>query len=162
MATHQPARPATTIVFGLGAAVCGLYFTLVGLDLVPPPGAQHAPGWIVVVAGLAFLCGGIGVMVQGFGRADEHGTLPPDTPRWVTALQHLVALAIVFCLATVGTWVALFGEADQFTMSTSLTGQTRPPPTVARVAFGIGAGITWLFFVALVKRCMRVLLSRSA
>ena len=90
----QPARPATSIVFGLGAAVCGLYFTLVGLNLLLPPGAQHAPGWIVVAAGLAFLLGGIGVMVQGFGRADAHGMLPPDAPRWITALQHLVALAI--------------------------------------------------------------------
>src|SRR5262245_48399078 len=161
MATQQPARPATKVVFGLGAAACGLYFTLVGLDLLPPPGAQHAPGWIVVAAGLAFLCGGIGVMVQGFGRSDEHGTLPPDTPRWLTALQHLVALAIVFCLATVGIWVALFGEADQFTMSSPL-GETRAPPTMARIAFGIGAAVTWLFFVALGRRCLRRLSSRSA
>src|SRR5262249_39576378 len=72
------------------------------------PGGQHAPGWIVVAAGLAFLCGGGGVMVQGFGRADEHGTLLPTPPRWITALQHLMAMAIVLCLAAVGSWVALF------------------------------------------------------
>jgi hypothetical protein len=138
MATHQPARPATTVLFGLGAAACGLYFTLVGLNLLPPPGDQHAPGWIVVAAGLAFLCGGIGVIVQGFGRADEHGTLPPDAPRWITVLQHLVALAIVFCLAAIGTWVAIAGEADQFTMSSPLSGEARAAPMPARVAFGIG------------------------
>ena len=156
MPAQQPARPASTIVFGHGAAVCGLYFTMVGLDLLPPPGAQHAPGWVVVAAGLAFMLGGIGVMVQGFGRADERGTLPPDTPRWITAVQHLVALAIVFCLAAIGTWVALFGEADQFTMSGPLTGETRPPPTIARIAFGVGAGITWLFFVAMARRIVRL------
>ena len=71
MPAQQPARPVTKVVFGVGAAVCGVYFTLVGLGLLPPPGTRHAPGWIVVAAGLAFLFGGIGVMVQGFGRADQ-------------------------------------------------------------------------------------------
>ena len=133
-----------------------------GFNLLPPPGAQHAPGWIVVAAGLAFLCGGIGVMVQGFGRADAHGTLPPDAPRWITALQHLAALAVVFCLAAIGTWVALFGEADQFTMSSPLAGETRAPPTPTRIAFGIGAAMTWLFFVALAKRTTRLLNGRPS
>jgi hypothetical protein len=159
MPAQQPARPATTIALGLGAAVCGLYLTLAGRNVLPAPGAQHAPGWIVAAAGLAFLCGGIGVMVQGLGRADAHGTLPPGTPRWIVVLQHLVALAVVFCLAAVGTWVALAGEADQFTMSSPLSGETRAAPTIARVAFGIGAAITWLFFVALVKRTVRLLRS---
>src|SRR5262249_32771966 len=140
MSTQQTRPPATTIAFGLGAVVCGLYFTAVGFDLLPPPGAQHAPGWIVVAAGIAFLFRGTGVMVQGFGRADERGTLPSGTPRWITALQHLVALSIVFCLAAIGTWVALAGDADQFTMSSPLSGETPAPPTIARIAFGIGAG----------------------
>jgi hypothetical protein len=100
--------------------------------------------------------------VQGFGRADEHGMLPPGTPRWLMVLQHLVALAVVFCLAAIGTWVALYGEADQSTMSAPLGGETRPPPTVARVAFGIGAGITWLFFIALVRRTTRLLNGSSS
>src|SRR5215216_2015706 len=140
-----PTRPASIVLFGLGAASIGVTFTLVGLGLLPPPGAQHAPGWIVVCAGLAFLLGGIGTVAQGFGRANESGELPPAAPRWTRAVQHLAALAVVFCLAAIGTWVALAGEADQFTMTSSFTAERSANLNVARTAFGLGALVTWLY-----------------
>jgi hypothetical protein len=159
MQPRQQNVSTSTVLFGMLAACFGVYLILIGFSLLPPAGAQHAPGWVVACAGFTFLCGGISAAAQAFGRANDSGEIPPDAPRWTRLVQHLAALAVVFCLAATGTWVAVGSHDDQFTMTTSLTGEKEIPanPAIARTAFGLGALITWLFFLALARRTVRLL-----
>jgi hypothetical protein len=145
-----------TMLFGAIAAAAGVYFILGGAGVVAPPDSDRAPGWIGVLAGLVFLCGGIAVATQAFGRADEQGELPADAPAWMRLVQHLGALTIVGSLATIGTWVAIAGAADRFGMSTSFTGRIDPGVGVMRTVFGLGALLTWLFFFALAHRSLKL------
>jgi hypothetical protein len=148
---------ATTMVFGALAAAAGVYFILGGAGVVALPDSEGTPGWIGVLAGLVFLCGGIAVATQALGRANEQGELPADAPAWMRLVQHLGALAIVGSLATIGTWVALAGAADRFAMSTSFSGRVDPGIGVMRTVFGLGALMTWLFFFALARRSLKLL-----
>src|SRR5262245_33348966 len=54
---------ASTAVWGTVASAIGLYFLLVGLKVLPPPGEQHAPAWIVACAGLVFLLAGVAIII---------------------------------------------------------------------------------------------------
>ena len=146
-----------TMAFGAIAAAAGLYFVLGGLGLAALPDDEGTPGWIGVLAGVVFLCGGIAVATQALGRADQHGELPADAPIWMRLVQHLGALVIVGSLAAIGTWVTLAGAADRFAMSTSFTGQVQPGASVVRFAFGLGALATWFFFFALARRSFKLL-----
>ena len=76
-----------TMLFGAIAAAAGVYFILGGAGVVAPPDSDGAPGWIGVLAGLVFLCGGIAVATQAFGRADEQGELPADAPAWMRSFS---------------------------------------------------------------------------
>lgn len=147
---------ASTAVWGTVTSALGLYFLLVGLKVLPPPGEQHAPAWIVGCAGLVFLLAGVAIVIQVVGRADTRGELALDAPRWARVAQHFTGLAIVFLFATIGTWVALFAEGP-FTVTTSFSSEQPANPVVARTVFGIGAAITWAWFVALVRRSVRML-----
>jgi hypothetical protein len=136
---------------GLLALAIGIYFTLVGLGVLPAPGRQNAPGWIVVCAGLVFALGGMSLLTQFAGRANEQGELPPDAPRWIKPVQQAAGLTIVGLFATIGSWIALLGQADGF-------GASAPIPvgvTVIRIGFGLGAVVMWLFFFAQLKRTLR-------
>jgi hypothetical protein len=148
---------ASTALWGAAASGIGLYLLLVGAKLLPPPGEQYAPAWIVVCCGLVFGLGGLAIVMQAIGRADERGELPPDAPPWIRRVQHLTVLIIIGLFATIGTWVALFGDGDHFTMTSSFTREAPANPIVARTAFGIGAVIMWAWFVAMVRRSRRVL-----
>jgi hypothetical protein len=148
---------AATMLFGAIAAAAGVYFVLGGAGLVALPDSEGTPGWIGMLAGFVFLCGGIAVATQALGRADEQGELPADAPAWMRLVQHLGALVIVGSLAAIGTWVALAGAADRFSMSTSFTGRVDPGIGVMRAVFGLGALMTWLFFFALARRSLKLL-----
>lgn len=150
---QKPGRTSRAVaaVFGLTAAGAGLYFALVGLDLLPPPSRQNAPGWIVVACGLVFLLGGLMVLGQVAGKANANGEVPAVAPLWATSLQRAADLIIIGCFATIATWIALFGHPGKF----SLGGE------VTRVAFGLGALIMWLYFLALVRRTVRMVFGRS-
>jgi hypothetical protein len=153
---------ATTMVFGAIAAAAGAYFVLGGAGVVALPDSEGTPGWIGVLAGLTFLCGGLAVATQALGRADEQGELPAHAPAWMRLVQHLGALVIVGSLATIGTWVALAGAADRFSMSTSFTGRVDAGVGVMRAVFGLGALMTWLFFFALARRSLKLLRGDNA
>jgi hypothetical protein len=60
---------------------------------------------------------------------------------------YLLGLAVVGVLATVGTWVA-FGPGERaFAISLPFFGSGPANPWVGRAVFGVGAMLTWLFFV---------------
>ena len=51
-----------TIAFGIGTAVMGLFYIL--YTLYANPGSQNEPWWLAFVFGLAFLLGGIAVVIR--------------------------------------------------------------------------------------------------
>ena len=146
------ASPGAKVALGLVTAGGGLYFMLVGLGVLPPPSGPNAPGWVVIACGLIFLLGGLAVVGQAAAKAGPSGDLPADAPLWAKLLQHAAVLVIVGCFAAIGTWISMFGQADKFSGWVGLS----------RFAFGLGALVMWLFFVALVRRMVRLVFGGQA
>ena len=69
---QKPPSRGTTIGVGAIFAAIGIYIVMVGLGELPTPGKANAPMWVVILAGLCFLLGGLGVLipaaVTGEGR----------------------------------------------------------------------------------------------
>jgi len=158
MGIQQQRSPISLALVSLGLAGAGLYFVLVGLGMAPPPGTQHAPGWIVMLVGLVCLFAGLLLVPQALGLADEKARLAPDAPPWMRSAHDLAGIAVFGLFAVVGTWVSLAGDDAGFTMTTSFTGDREMPanPMLARTAFGIGALITWVIFAVLARRFWRL------
>ena len=158
MGIQQQRSPPSLALVSLGLVGAGAYFVLVGLGLAPPPGTPHAPGWIVMLVGLVSLLAGLLLVPQALGLADEKAQLAPNAPPWMRNAQDLAGIAVFGLFAVVGTWVSLGGDDAGLTMTTSFTGDREMPanPVVARIAFGIGALITWLIFALLARRFWRL------
>jgi hypothetical protein len=145
------------VAVGAIAAAAGLYFTLAGLGVVPPPSKANAPGWVVVCAGLVFLFGGAAAILGGLAGVDgKTGELPASAPRWLRAAQSLLGVAITTCFGLVGTWIAI-GPGDR-----KFTGSFPIGEIGGRIVFGIGAVMVWLFAIALAKRAARQWFRRLA
>jgi hypothetical protein len=155
--SNRPATPKEMILIGVLAAAVGLYFMLVGVGVLPIPGGPrnlHAPLWVVACAGLIFFLGGAAVLVQGIGKANVNGELPPGAPIWMRAAQRLIGVAIFACFAMIGSWIALAGDARQFSGSFSGLGIG---VLIARGAFGLGALICWAATIGLIVSGLRML-----
>jgi hypothetical protein len=76
----SPPSRTTLVLAMLATAGFGLYFSLIGLGVLPVPGGPktlHGPLWIVLAAGVVFLLGGIAVALQNAAGADlDTGELP--------------------------------------------------------------------------------------
>ena len=139
------------ITVGAICAAFGVYFVLASLGFAPLSGKVYAPMWILLLAGLCFLFGGLAVLipaaVTGEVRAD--GELPAGTPAWLRILQYIFGLAILVSLASIGTWIA-FGPGDRsFSSTTSFITSSGGSEMPGRVVFGFGAIITWLAMIAI-------------
>jgi hypothetical protein len=134
----------------------GLYFSLVGLGVLPVPGGPrnlHGPLWLVVCAGLAFLLGGLAFALHlAVGGDPESRELPKDAPPWTRVAQYLLGVAIFACFALIGSWIA-FGPGER-----AFSGTVPVGPTLGRIAFGIGAVILWLGTIGFVISGARKLL----
>ena len=160
---RPPESKSTTIAVGAIAALMGGYFILVSLGLLPPPGHKNPkdPLWIVFCAGLAFLLGGVAVITRVFaGDLPADAELPPTAPRWVRVTQYLIALAVLACLAAIGTWIAFGSGPRAFSASGPFFGGS-VGEAVGRTVFGIGAVITWLALIGIAKSGARKLLGRD-
>ena len=147
MSDKRPATRKEMLVIGLIAGGAGLFFVLVGLGIVPPPGgtkALHAPLWVVFCAGLTFLLGGGALLLHLMsGAKPTDDDFPAGAPQWMRVVRYLAMVAIFVSFAAIGSWVA-FGPGDRaFTVSVPF-GSGPASEIVGRVAFGIGAIITWL------------------
>jgi hypothetical protein len=158
---EQPRSPdKTTIACGLLAAALGLFIGLSSLGIIPGSRVAGGERWIGLVAGLAFVLGGIAVVIQTCAHAAPDGELPAGTSVWVRAALFLMALAIVASLAAIGTWVA-FG-----TGSREFSGPIPFLPawlneSIGRTVFGFGAVLTWIFLIVMAVIGARRLRSRK-
>jgi hypothetical protein len=143
MSAQTPATPQENRWIGALAAAAGVYFMLVGFGLLPTPGGPrnlHAPLWIVLLVGVVFFLAGAAVFLQAIGRANGNGELPSDAPQWIRIVQYLIGVALFATFAMIGSWVAIAGDARQFSSNVPFFGAA----SIARVMFGIGAVICWL------------------
>jgi len=153
-------RDRSLLAIGAVFAGAGVYFVLVGLGLAASPSRLYGPDWLALATGLVFLAGGISVTVRGWLAVPDHqSNLPADAPRAAVAIQWIAALVIIVALASIGSWIA-FGSGDRaFATNVPLQGSLRE--TVGRVAFGIGAVITWLLAAAVAARGIRRILRKN-
>ncbi len=162
--SERPAMRKEIVFVGVLAAAIGVYFSLVGAGALPVPGGPknlHAPLWIVLCAGLAFLLAGIAALMQAAGRANEQGELPADAPQWQRVVQYLIGLALFVCFGAIASFIAFAPGPREFSGST--IGVAAPAGAIiGRTAFGIGAIIIWLATIAVAVSGARKLMSGSA
>jgi hypothetical protein len=158
-----PASPGELTSIGIGLALVGAYFMLVGLGVLPVPGGEgnlHAPHWIAFCCGAVFGLAGLAVMLQAAGRANAHAELPADAPRWMHAAQYLLCVALFALFALIGSWVAISGDARYF--SGSAGGVSGPVNAgFARTMFGLGAIVMWLASIGYAIQGARKLLRKT-
>jgi hypothetical protein len=144
---EQPrSRDRTAFLCGLLAVAMGLFIVLSALGVIPSRGGAQGERWVAVVAGLAFVFGGLAVVIQTWARATPDGVLPASTPPFVRTALYLLTLAIVVSLGAIGTWVAFGPGKREFATSIPfLPGWLNEP--LGRTAFGVGAIMTWMILI---------------
>ena len=161
MHAQEQASPAEMKSIGIGLGVAGLCGVLIGFEVLPVPGGRanlHGPLWIATLIGLIGLLAGAALLIQGFGRANAHAELPADAPRWMRAAQYLIGAALFALFAAIGTWVAVGGDARQFSGGIPFLGAGNV--SLARIGFGLGALVCWLAAIAYAVKGARKLLGR--
>ena len=147
---RRPAPDRSLIAFGTLIAAGGIYFALVGIELLPPPSRINGPTWLALLVGMVFLAAGVSVLVRGLSGADDRsGDLPDDAPTWMKTIYWLDSVIIVAGLAGIGTWIAFGSGSRHFTMSGPIAGPIGEG--IGRTVFGIGAVITWLIVLAFAR-----------
>ena len=116
---------------------------------MPPPGVANAPMWVVVLAGLCFLLGGLGVLIPAAvtGEVTSDGELPAGAPYWLRVFQYLLVLTIFAAFAMIGSFVALGPGTRSFGISVPFVSTSGGSEIFGRIAFGVGAIITWLCLI---------------
>ena len=159
--TDDSLTPRGRLVLGALVIAMGAFVVLVASDALDMhyQRTASAPPWIGMIGGLVFVLAGGALMIGARGASD--GKLPATAPWILRALQHAVILVLVGLMATIGTWVA-FGPGERaFTMSGfGMTGDDNL--WLGRAMFGVGALITWTFFVAVAWRAQRELFRRGS
>jgi len=88
----------TAIACGLLALAMGLFIVLSAFGIIPSRGNTGGERWISVIAGMAFVFGGLAVVIQTCTKATPGGDLPSTAPIWVRATLYLLSLAVVVSL----------------------------------------------------------------
>jgi hypothetical protein len=141
------------------AILVGLLFIVMGLAATPLAAKLVAPGWhpttdappllVEYSIGLIFALAGFAIIFgYAVGRADANGNLPADAPLWLYVTQQLLVLGIVGTMGALFSWISIGSGPRAFTMSTPVGTSPVGNSVIGRVAFGIGAVLIWIFFVA--------------
>jgi hypothetical protein len=128
----------------------GTLIMLLGLGVVGGLKPTDAPPWVVICGGFLFVLAGLAVIV-GYGVANgmaPDGDLAPETPLAVRAVQYLLGLGITVGLSVIATWIA-FAPGERHFTGTSPLGSGPVREATGRVAFGVGAVLSWTFSVVL-------------
>ena len=159
---QKPSR-GTTIGLGAITAAIGFYIVLVGVGALPLPGEAHAPMWVVMLAGLSFLLGGLGVLLPAAvtGEVRNDGELPAGSPYWLRVFQYLLVLTLFAAFAMIGSFVAFGPGTRSFGVSAPFVSTSEDNEIFGRVAFGAGAIITWLCLILVAVSGWRKLIGRD-
>jgi hypothetical protein len=156
------AGPADLAGVGIAFAAAGLYFVLVGADVLPMPGDAKAPGTIVVCAGLAFLFAGLSCFVRArAGMTDQQSDVPAGAPLWLKLCYRALGIGAAGALATIGTWIAIGSGPRAFSFSGPFLEMQTTGEIVGRTVFGLGAVIVWIYVIALTVGTVRKLFGRG-
>ncbi len=142
--------PKTFRWLGILVLPFGLYLMLIGAGALPLPGDPrnlHAPLWVVLLAGLVFVLAGCATLMQTLGGANDSGELPSGAPQWLRTLQYLAGIVLFASFALIGSWAAVSDQPVRLSHGFSLPAITDNAIT-GRIAFGIGAVMTWLCTLA--------------
>ena len=161
---EQPAPRRQGLFAAIICAAFGLYFALVGADLLPIPGGPknlRAPLEIIFFVGLALLLAGGLAFLHGIGRIDARGEVPPDAPQWARVTHYLFGIATFACFGVIVSWIAFVPGPREF--SGSFMGGTEAPVSdlTGRIAFGVSAIIIWICTIAIGISGARKLLRRT-
>jgi hypothetical protein len=160
MDRQEPASPGIRLLCGLAAIGMGLFLVLFGLGVVPMrPRTGDAPLWIAVVAGIAFVLGGISVAVGAIHGVSETGDLPEDASWWMRLFYYLIGVAVAGALASIGTWVAFGAGPRTFSGTGMFMPSLEVNAMIGRIMFGIGAVLAWLITIVLAVSGARKLMS---
>lgn len=141
------------------AILVGLLFMAMGLACTPLTAELVVPGWhpttdgtpllVQYSIGLIFVLAGFAIIIgYAIGRSDANGNLPADAPLWLYVTQQLLVLGIVGTMGALFSWISIGSGPREFTMSTPLGTSPVGNSVIGRIAFGIGAVLFWIFFVA--------------
>lgn len=141
---HKPTETAIKLTESqqklLVAAFCitmGLINCLIAVGVISyDPSKIHAPWWVLSLAGLVFVLGGIAILLQ---RNQTVGAV--------------IGSAIVASFAAVGMWVALAGPAHQFSGGVPFLSH-ESNVKIARWVFGGGSVICMLMLVVGIKQIL--------
>jgi len=148
------------LAIGLAFAGGGLYFMLVGAGIAPAPSKLYGPNWIALAVGLVFFAAGLAVLVRGFlGLPDSQPNLPADAPAAAVAVQWLASLTIIVGLASIGSWIAFAPGERAFTIFLPVRGSLGE--SIGRIAFGIGAVITWAMAAAVAVKGVKQIFGKK-
>lgn len=160
MRAQSPSSPADVIGVGIAFALGGVYFILIALDLLPPPGETNSPPVIVACAGAAFLFAGLTCFVRAkAGLTDQQDDVPAGAPLWIMLSYRTLSIGAAGALAIIGTWIAMGSGPRAFIMplgEMATTGEL-----IGRMVFGLGAVIVWIVVIALALGTVRKLFDRS-
>jgi hypothetical protein len=158
---QSPSRWQTMSIGALTAAM-GLGIVLISLEVIPA-GKANAPMWVVTLAGLCFLLGGLAILIPAAvtGEARRDGEIPVGAPQWLRVLQYLFGLALFACFASIGSWIAFGPGARSFGINLPFLSTVEGSDMLGRIAFGIGALIAWLGLIGFTVHGWRKLVRKA-
>jgi hypothetical protein len=138
----------TALACGLLALAMGLFIVLSAFGIIPSRGNTNSERWFAVIAGMAFVFGGLAVVIQTCAKATPGGGLPSTAPIWIRATLYLLSLAIVVSLGAIGTWVAFGPGERKFSSSIPFLPAWLNEP-IGRTVFGTGAILIWIILIVM-------------
>jgi hypothetical protein len=131
---------------GIFTAVGG-FIMAVGAGIVPTsPEQVHAPMWIIAMAGLVFVLGGV-VMLAGW--LEQEGASPVGTPVTTNPIPQILVLAIMVCMAAMATWATFAeGEIEGGIALPFVSYDSEINQYLGRALFGLSALLCWLVLAA--------------
>ena len=103
------------------------------------PDTKHAPGWIIALCGGVFVFAGLAIVLEGHAL-----------------IVSLLGNSIVAAFAAIGAWIALFGEAGQFSGGLPLVSHD-VNVSIARFVFALGALICALLLIPGLRHLARLM-----
>lgn len=126
------------LVLGLLCIAAGVMPILVALDIVAvDPGQVSAPMWVVAACGAVFVIGGCMAILASHSWAND-----------------VLAGALCLSFAAIGTWVALFSSADDFSGGVPFVAH-ETNVLIGRWVFGTGTLICLAISFYVFKRAAR-------